>query len=548
MLTSVCVLPTLQIMTLTNIRPPLLFPFFDPDPLPYPFLFRCQANHWGKKGDPDRHKHVCKAASKRAASRSATPAPSSSSSCGRPASASTSGDAKRAHTPAAGAGCSGGSSSDPPGTIPITVGTDAPVAEFAPMDVVEIRGLKGKVELNGKQALLQKRKGNRWAVSVFPVGATKDILIKALNLKPTSKKLVELNSVAAPATPNPLLLGAECYVCLGSGDDLVWLGCACRGAAGFAHEGCIVEAARQQGHNPPADHWTDCPTCKQTYVGKIADSLLEARSEDIMLLKEAAFPEASAENAKLDLRWTMKRIENMRAQAYIHSGQLEKATRLHKKLWEEAKAWIGICGKRGQAPDYVRCVVIAGMNYAESLGREDADAESEAVYREILPDAERHCGKESPLYLSCKYGLASIMIDKKEPGNPLRPCKKSCENAELDLREVLEVQRRVLGKGDRGTLMTQTNLSIALINQGKVVEAQATIKEVFEIQQRVLGPNHTDTLNTGSKINAMRNMVQNAATPGECVALFSNTLDGKSLTLQEVASRIAQAKKDGLWK
>lgn len=495
-------------------------PFFDLE-LSYPFLFRCQANHWGKKGDPDRHKRVCKAASKRAAS--------------------TSGDAKRAHTPASGAGCSGGSSSDPPGTISITVGTDAPVAEFAPMDIVEIRGLKGKVELNGKQALLQKRKGNRWAVSVLPVGATQGILIKALNLKPTSKKLVELNLVATPAAPNSLLLGAECYVCLGSGDDLVWLGCACRGAAGFAHEGCIVEAARQQGHNPPANHWTDCPTCKQTYVGEIADSLLEARSEDIVLLKEAAFPGASAENAKLDLRWTMTRIENMRAQAYIHSGQLEKATRLHKKLWEEAKVWIDICGNCGQAPDYVPCV-IAGMNYADSLGREDADAESEAVYREILPDAERHCGKESPVYLSCKYGLAVIMIGKKEPGNPLRPCKKSHESAELDLREVLEVQRRVLGKGDHDTLMTQTNLSIALNNQGKVVEAQATIKEVFGIQQRVLGPNHTNTLQTGSRINAMQNA---ALRSGECVGLFTNISDGRSLTLQEVASRIAQAKKDG---
>ena len=44
--------------------------------------FRCQANHWGKKGDRDRHKHVCKAAQKGELSVSPSVATSTCSSAG----------------------------------------------------------------------------------------------------------------------------------------------------------------------------------------------------------------------------------------------------------------------------------------------------------------------------------------------------------------------------------------------------------------------------------------------------------------------------------
>jgi len=67
--------------------------------------------------------------------------------------------------------------------------------------------------------------------------------------------------------------GAQCYICLDSGD--VMRGCACRGpSAGFAHVDCLAEMA---AHDPwivfegrgELYRWTSCGTCQQAYDGTL---------------------------------------------------------------------------------------------------------------------------------------------------------------------------------------------------------------------------------------------------------------------------------------
>jgi len=66
--------------------------------------------------------------------------------------------------------------------------------------------------------------------------------------------------------------GAQCYICLDGGDDLL-RECACRGAsAGFAH--CLAEmAARNAAMTSEGrrllNRWTDCATCQQSFTGAL---------------------------------------------------------------------------------------------------------------------------------------------------------------------------------------------------------------------------------------------------------------------------------------
>ena len=61
-------------------------------------------------------------------------------------------------------------------------------------------------------------------------------------------------------------------------------------------------------------------------------------------------------------------------------------------------------------------------------------------------------------------------------------------------REVLAVQKRVLGAEHPGTLTTASNLAQSLSRQGKHAEAEDMEREVLAVRKRVLGAEHPDTL------------------------------------------------------
>ena len=61
-------------------------------------------------------------------------------------------------------------------------------------------------------------------------------------------------------------------------------------------------------------------------------------------------------------------------------------------------------------------------------------------------------------------------------------------------REVLDVERRILGEEHQHTLASASNLATALWNQGKYAQAERINREVLSAQRRVLGEEHTSTL------------------------------------------------------
>ena len=88
---------------------------------------------------------------------------------------------------------------------------------------------------------------------------------------------------SSSAKPAPERSGTEpvCWVCLEGGDSGELLhengelhsgGCACRGAAGFAHLPCLMKMAQA---NPA--RWTTCPTCTQPWTGSTSLCLALSR-------------------------------------------------------------------------------------------------------------------------------------------------------------------------------------------------------------------------------------------------------------------------------
>jgi hypothetical protein len=63
-------------------------------------------------------------------------------------------------------------------------------------------------------------------------------------------------------------------------------------------------------------------------------------------------------------------------------------------------------------------------------------------------------------------------------------------------RELIDLQRRVLGREHPSTLATINNLALSLGGQGKHTEAEQIQRELLDVRRRVLGPEHPDTLTT----------------------------------------------------
>jgi eukaryotic-like serine/threonine-protein kinase len=64
------------------------------------------------------------------------------------------------------------------------------------------------------------------------------------------------------------------------------------------------------------------------------------------------------------------------------------------------------------------------------------------------------------------------------------------------MERAVDIRRRVLGPGDKDTLMSESNLALLLDYQGRYAEAEKLELETLDIRRRVLGPEHADTVSS----------------------------------------------------
>ena len=75
--------------------------------------------------------------------------------------------------------------------------------------------------------------------------------------------------------------------------------------------------------------------------------------------------------------------------------------------------------------------------------------------------------------------------------------------AEILLRETADAQERVLGAEHRATLITKTELALALWGSGRLAEAETLQREILRVQQHLLGDDHSDTVKSLGYLGAV---------------------------------------------
>ena len=66
-----------------------------------------------------------------------------------------------------------------------------------------------------------------------------------------------------------------CFVCLETSPPPIQMGCACRGDAGLAHIGCLVQAAESHAAHGRNRGWWECRTCKQDFTGAMGSGMAD---------------------------------------------------------------------------------------------------------------------------------------------------------------------------------------------------------------------------------------------------------------------------------
>ena len=78
-----------------------------------------------------------------------------------------------------------------------------------------------------------------------------------------------------PRTDSEMAHAGACFICLETRPPPIQMGCACRGDAGLAHIGCLIQAAASRAAHGSNAGWWECRTCKQGFTGAIRSGLAD---------------------------------------------------------------------------------------------------------------------------------------------------------------------------------------------------------------------------------------------------------------------------------
>ena len=261
---------------------------------------------------------------------------------------------------------------------------------------------------------------------------------------------------------------AACIMCFETYPPPIQSGCACRGDAGLAHVGCLIETAVSQIAHRGNAVWWECQTCKRYFTGQMRTGLAGA-----WWLRVHDQVEESDER--------LSAAANL-ASSLSEQGKHGEAEQLNRELLAVRRRVLGV-----EHP----CTLAAANNLASTIWRQGRWAEAEQLEREVLAVQTRVLGTEHPDTLMSAGNLAASLSDR---GKWAEAEKLNCE--------LFAVRRRLFGAEHPDTLMTAGNLAAALSRQGKSAEAELLNREVLSVRRRVLGGEHPDTLTSAHNLAA----------------------------------------------
>jgi tetratricopeptide (TPR) repeat protein len=126
--------------------------------------------------------------------------------------------------------------------------------------------------------------------------------------------------------------------------------------------------------------------------------------------------------------------------------------------------------------------LISANQQAQSLSCEGNHCEAEQILREVLAVEKPILGAEHVDTITVETALAQLLTEQTRYAE-----------AERMQRKLIDVASRVLGAEHQGTLANRSNLALSLSHQGKYAEAERIQREVDPVQRRVLGFEHPQT-------------------------------------------------------
>ncbi len=244
--------------------------------------------------------------------------------------------------------------------------------------------------------------------------------------------------------------------------------------------------------------------------------LEERRAEAVRHEQEANAARALAESAGADAARSAERAEAVNAflsHLLSHADPVQNAHE-HKFSVEEVldRSLKNLSRTFGKQPEHelaIRSTI--GVTY-HSLGQ---DAKAEGLLRQVLDDRRRLQGANYPETLTALENLALVLIDLGR-----------AKEAEPMLRDVLEGRRRKFGPNGLETIAASENLAAALNDLGRPREAEPLLRTVVEQRRRLQGNEHYATLESIIKLATV--LGNSLGKSDEAESLLRNVLENRT--------------------
>jgi serine/threonine protein kinase len=169
-------------------------------------------------------------------------------------------------------------------------------------------------------------------------------------------------------------------------------------------------------------------------------------------------------------------------------------------------------------------------------------ASAEIQYRQLLDIEKRILGESDPSTLATMNDLASVLARENKAGQ-----------AEEFYRKVVEIKRRALGEEHPSTLISMNGLGVLYRSQGEYPEAETWLKAALEGRRRAMGATHRDTLASmnglGLLYMAEGKYAQSESLLTEAVATAGKVLGDANPDAQSCLNNLADLyAREGNWK
>ena len=148
---------------------------------------------------------------------------------------------------------------------------------------------------------------------------------------------------------------------------------------------------------------------------------------------------------------------------------------------------------------------------AVTYGGLGLDSRAQPLLERAVEIQQRVLGRGNPDTLRSMNDLARVLSNEGHYAE-----------AEKLQRQTLDIQRQVLGPRNPDTLRSMSDLARVLSNEGRYAEAEKPQRQILDIQRRVLGPENLDTLSSASNLAVT---LRDEGRYSDAENLFRETLD-----------------------